>query len=264
MVSNEEYFPRLTTDGVNIVLASQVALGFCDICASGCRAVLGVKPPNFSERREWFLNCELVPSTDISSSLGEYEKSPIKLVTFFNSSGSAVASFITVLGSAQKEHEMLLAAALLDFIEQHSGPETEVVVVAALRLAEAVSSVDSLHSSTSPLEDQVYWVSIPTTQPAIPGFASLPPSTPLADGILAALMHLCRSRAQRACFLLSAGHRPRTLLQAAHPQHMQRILLLGKALGKVMNCGVSEASIQNSCVERLWFNQAQEACPIYI
>mmetsp|Transcript_28578 Transcript_28578/g.54601 ORF Transcript_28578/g.54601 Transcript_28578/m.54601 type:complete len:250 (-) Transcript_28578:76-825(-) len=237
-----------------IIVATKIALGFCDVCASGARALLGIQAPEGGRKQVWALDYDplkeicLHPSTDFS------EQRPVQLVTLFDAANTPVCTLLVVLGGVPATHEAQFAHDVFEFLNRHAGEKSlQWVVVAAMRLS------DGDHLAEVP----VYHVPMNNSACSSPEWKSLASTTKVPDGMIAALMHCCRAREETASFLLVPGHLLLSVANAESEQVLQLTYQLGAAAVVALGCGVSEESIRGVHVKHLWYPDVHEAIPIY-
>mmetsp|Transcript_7044 Transcript_7044/g.8076 ORF Transcript_7044/g.8076 Transcript_7044/m.8076 type:complete len:266 (-) Transcript_7044:185-982(-) len=260
--------PRLvvkTKDASEPVLAPKVSLGFCDICAGGARGLLGLASAAGEECRQWALDWDLggtqsdtEPQGRLGWTGGAAEASvasgavegplpgPVKLVTFFDSSGQASRSVLVLTGGVPENKSVIAAAALIDFVEEHSSCE-QIYVAAAVAFQTTKSGRQlSLNAATSTLE-----------------WPAWDPQSQVHDALLAALIHICTARGLKSLFIVAPGYRLESCTAANEDSQLKVAHQLGAAVSNVLGCRYVESITNSTCVESLWYEDKHQSLPIY-
>lgn len=249
--------PVVPDAGDPITIAPLVAVGYCDIGASGCRALFGLAPPTGGATRQWALEFEGMHTACVHH-LDEAEPYVIKLVTVYDATEAPVCSAIVVLGAVPEIDQMVFSAAVMDFIDQFAKTETEVVLAAAVRIP-------------VPIQDAASVFSVPLNGCALSAstWKPLPPAVTIPDALLCALLHTCQARGQKALLLAVAGHRLPELNDAASEEQMKLVRTLGEATSTALSCQFSEYPLNTALgtartyVATSWLSEKHEAMLVY-
>jgi len=242
-------------EGAECVVAPRVAVGYCDISASGCRALYGLAPPDGGNFKEWALKFE---GAQTASTPDDIEHCVIKLVTLFTAANAPVCSAILVLGTVPEHNESVFAAALMDFIENFAA-DAEVLIAAAVHLPVPVTDAS-----------KVFGVVLNDASLSVPGWTLLPTSTNIPDGLLSALLHICQARGQKAAVAAVAGHRRLGFAEALDDSTAEAVRMLGKAASAALGCKFSETPRDSALgaagldIANVRASDANEGIPIYV
>ena len=201
-----------TTSGEAAAVGPLAACAWPDVAGAGLRALAALEPSE---------GCTTT-TVDLTADDLTGDGPHARLVNFSSADGSLVSSVLLFLVPVDEAQTTDAAAAMHAFLT--ASATTTLIPVAATRFPLAAQDDSGL----------VRAITLNGAQHKRPGF---PPDMQLLDGVLAALLHLCRAAGTPTVALLAEG-----TSQASEEETRDTARALAAATCGILGCGFSSAS----------------------
>ncbi|KAK3234230.1 hypothetical protein CYMTET_55510 [Cymbomonas tetramitiformis] len=247
-------FLELTPQSEGLTIAPLVALGYCDLCGGGVRALCGLQPKTGETCRQWSVKVSGLQACSITTGADGDRTSPgvLQVNTFYDSQGSPIVSILVLLAAVPSENQMLVADAIVSFLEEKVGQDLRLVISAAMRLPETCDSAKPYFATLNGAEIDGTW-------------ETLPANTRLQDGMIAGLVHLCTARAVKTTLIVVSGHRLSKIADSNDESHIKVVQTLGEAGAQVLGCHFDKLRLKDLDIVSLshWNDYPHDGIPMY-